>query len=249
MSGGLISANYRELETETEIQQAAVDCAQAWQDPEIPARQYELAVKGEMASYRQGTLSDPFRALLSVLQALPKPFIDSWPRLLDIGASAGYYSEVLKVAGYDFRYTGLDFSPAFVRFAEMLYPSIDFDLGDARQLSYHDDWFGIVLTGGCLMHVREYEKVISEAARVARNYVIFHRTPVYSERPTTYFLKEAYGVPCLEIHFSERELLALFQACGLTLVETATVFWTSEEHFGHRTYLLEKKPGLNHIAV
>ncbi len=238
MSGLSVSTNYRELTTEAEIRHVAESCAKAWQDPAIPARQYELAVQSELAGFRRGQPSRPFDALVECFCRLPAEFLESRPRLLDVGASGGYARDVLEIAGFHFHYTGLDFSEPFARFAAERYPGIQWDIGDARRLPYPDGWFPIVLHGACLMHVLDYRKVIAEAARVSSRYVLFHRTPVVTDRPTVFFVKQAYGIDCLEIHFNEEELRALFLANGLRLQYTLDVFWNGTS--GHRDYLVEK---------
>lgn len=242
-----ISTNYREL-APSEVAQVAEECAQAWQDHSIPARQYELATKGELEKYRNGQPVAPFDALVRCMRQIPLKFTGSRSKLLDVGASSCYYRAVLRHAGYFMQYTGCDFSPAFKEFAENLHSGgIDFRIADARTLPFHDDSYDIVLTGATIMHVLEYPKVIAEVARVARHYAIFHRTPI-TDGQTKYYVKEAYGVPCLEIHFNEEELLGLFNDNGLTMLRfSVDVF--REGSFGHRSYLLAKTEGLSHVQV
>ena len=61
--------------------------------------------------------------------------------------------------------------------------------------------------------------------------------------PTQFFTKQAYGVKTVEIHFSERELVALFAASGLRVVaiETLSADWRQGDAFAMKTYLCEKK--------
>lgn len=229
-----VSSNYREL-LPSEVDEVAKECANTWLDPAIPERQYELAVRSELASFRMGGKVAPFNALLACLGHLDMGFS---PSLLDIGASSGMYSEVLELAGYGFEYRACDFSPAFAVLAEKLYPGIAFDVADARSLPYADNAFDVVMSGGTIMHIREYGQVIREAARVASKYVIFHRTPITADH-TSFWVKDAYGIPCLEIHFNELELLSLFMESGLEILHIEDVF--RQYRFGHKSYLLKKK--------
>jgi hypothetical protein len=231
-----ISTDYREL-AKSEIASVAEQCAQAWQDPAIPRRQYELAAKPELDKFRMGEPAAPFYALLKCLEYAE---LSLKPSLLDVGASGGYYKEVFEIDDFSVDYRGCDFSPAFKSLAEDLYPGIAFDVADARALPYADESFDVVLHGALLMHCREYREAIREAARVAKRYVIFHRTPVLLYGETKYWLKRAYDVPCLEIHFNEQELLGLFAANNLTLIHTEDVFFDTARGFGHRSYLLAK---------
>jgi len=234
-----ISTNYRELSPD-EVAEVAERCAAAWQCPEIPRRQYESAVRNELRLLRLGEACAPFAAFLECMRRLPIELLAEQPTLLDVGASAGYYREVLAIAGFNVGYTGFDYSAAFQAFAEQLYPGIVFDIGEARALPYLTDAFDIVLHGACIMHVRDYPRLIAEAARVARRYVLFHRSPILRAKPTTFFVKEAYGVECLEIHFNEAELLGLFRSFGLEPVYDCNVFWDPRTESGHRDYLLKK---------
>jgi hypothetical protein len=72
------------------------------------------------------------------------------------------------------------------------------------------------------LHVPDYRKAISESARVAREWVIFHRTPVVHSA-TLHYTKHAYGVRCVEILFGEEELLAIFRGCGLEPVDALEI--------------------------
>lgn len=233
-----ISANYSEL-LPGEIEQVAAECAEAWKCEAIPIRQYELAVKNELATFRAGGPVAPFDALLKCLKRLPVEFLGSSPSLLDAGASSGYYKEVINSL-FSFGYTGCDFSDSFKQLAVSLYPDIAFDIEDARRLSYANECFDVVFCGAMLMHCREYSKALSELARVAESYVVLHRTPLLTMKPTTFFRKSAYDVPCLEIWFNESELFELFRENGLSVIWTENVFWDYEKSFGHRTFLLEK---------
>jgi SAM-dependent methyltransferase len=170
----------------------------AWKDGEIPRLQRE-GVERALAEFRAGApvpAFDSFAALLRPLaQAAPGQ------SLLEIGCSSGYYSEVLVIAGLDLRYTGSDFSPAFVELARRCHPGHGFDVADATALPYADESFDIVVSGCCLLHIPDYAKAIAETARVARRHALFHRTPVLHVQPTRYFTKRAYGVRTVEIHF------------------------------------------------
>lgn len=240
-----VSANYRELHV-SEVEAVAAELAKAWQDPAIPARQYVLIVKSELELFRAGSIQEPYAAFLRCIRRLPAMMNRNGTTFLDAGASGGYYSEILRRSGFQYDYVGMDFSPAFRELALRLYPGIVFDIGDARQLPYPTSSFDIVLSSAVMMHNLEYEHVLAEAARVSKQYVLLHRTPVETERRTRYWIKEAYGVPCLEIHFNESELFNLFAKYGLSVIWQDDVFFDGS--FGHRDYLLQKDP-VFHVAA
>lgn len=240
-----VSTNYRQLRPD-EVEAVAQECQHAWADPAIPRRQYELAVKPELDKYRRGEPVAPYDALVKCLRQIPLKYTGVRSKILDVGCSSGYYRAVLRMSGYFMQYTACDFSPEFKELAEELYPDMAFGVADARHLPHHDDFFEVVLNSAVIMHVAEYEQVIRETARVAKNYAIFHRTPIV-DGPTKYYVKDAYSVPCIEIHFNERELRGIFDSNGLTLIHSEDVF--REGSFGHRSYLLAKAEALNHVQV
>jgi len=138
---------------------------------------------------------------------------------LEIGCSSGYYSEVLRCRGLAVAYQGCDFSTALVHLAREKYPSIRFDIEDATSLSYGASSFDIVVSGCCLLHISKYEKAITEAARVSSEFVVFHRTPVLHLTGPLFYTKKAYGTEMLEIHFNEQQLVRLFAANGLQIID------------------------------
>ena len=130
--------------------------------------------------------------------------------------------------------------------AKEKYPSVEFKVEDATAMHFEDGSFDIVLSGCCLLHIPEYVKGVEEAARVARSFVIFHRTPVVWGQPERWYRKQAYGVETVEIHFNERDFLVLLAKNGLELIATFTL---SEEYtdvaftqgYANRTYVCRKK--------
>lgn len=142
------------------------------------------------------------------------------PSLLEVGCGSGYYCEALPhLLGAPIRYTGLDYSAAMIDVARERYPQTPFVVGDAANLPFEDESFEIVMNGVSLMHILAYERAIAESARVASKWCIFHTVPVLEHRATTYLMKNAYGLPTIEIIFNERELLDLFNTHRLEVCE------------------------------
>lgn len=242
-----VSTHYRELTTEEEILRVASATETSWQHPAIPYRQYEI-VQPELEIFRGTQSSEPFAAFKRCMQPLPANILDNrGVRLLDVGAAGGYYNEILKIIGFRGQYMAYDSSRSFAEFAAGLYPGIDYDVGDARTLPYRDDWFDVVLCSACIMHIYEWQKVIAELTRVSSRYLILHRTPIAPRM--MYWEKEAYGIACLEIHFSEKDLYAEWVKNALNPIACTDSFWNSELQYGMRSYLLEKPKGLKHIQV
>jgi SAM-dependent methyltransferase len=229
-----ISDHYRVLNKQ-EAEGFSYD--KAWLDPAMPELQYERVVKHELAAFKRGEDVLPYRVLLECLGILP---IMEDPSLLDIGASSGYYREVIRIGGFPCRYTAVDFSPHYKALAEKLFWNIVFDVADARELPYPDNSFDIVLSSACIMHIREYEQAIREAIRVAEKFIIFHRTPINVGKPSTMYEKEAYGIKTLEWRFDPEELLDIFNNADLKLRGSMDLFM-EKDGSGHRTYLLTKQ--------
>lgn len=141
------------------------------------------------------------------------------PSILEVGCSSGYLSKVLT----DVRYEGTDYSSSFIQFAKQKFPEIKFTINDATNLKYKDKSFDIVISGCCLLHIIDFKKAIKEVARVAKKYVIFHRTPVFHLQPTTFFTKNAYDAEMLEIIFNEEELTDILRTCNLATVKIRTI--------------------------
>lgn len=237
----MISGEYKEITKEkaAEISSLYED---AWKDPSIPQNQYELAVKPEILRYHQGAPCAPFSALVAALLELPPNTDTKYPTFLEVGASSGYYGEVLKIAGFKFKYEASDYSEHFKTLANKLYPETPFHVADARKLPFQNSSYDIVMSGCVMIHVLDYEAIIKETARITKKYAIFHRTPVnISERTTRFFTKMAYGIPCIEIHFQESEIMKLFLKYGLYAIAMKSVFENPNEDLAHRVYVLEKR--------
>ncbi len=236
MSTG-VSDHYQIVKPE-DIVAFAEQYENAWQDPEIPLRQYEI-VKRELAEFKAGKPVRPYDVLVDALRSLH--FTGAAPlSLLDVGCASGYYSEVLRLAGLGFQYTGLDYSEPLIKFAKKLFNGVSFEVGNATKLRWPDNSFDVVIHGGCLMHCYEYETAIEEAIRVARQYVIFHRTPVHENRPTEFWTKAAYEIECLELEFEHISLIRLFEKYKTRVIRMENLFFDIEKESGHRTYVLEK---------
>lgn len=229
-----VSSHYVQVK-DADADREAARLRSAWQADELPARQRDL-VNHQLAEYRRGGPVDVFDVMVSALRKLCHE--GERASVLEVGCSSGFYSEVFTVAGLPVDYTGCDYSTAFIELARQSYPGLRFDVGDATALRYPDAAFDVVISGCCLLHIPEYEKAIEEAARVARRYVVFHRTPVVMGEPTKYFRKQAYGVETVEIHFNEDELLSIFYRHGLVLIETHTL--NEERGNANRTYVCRK---------
>jgi len=211
----------------------------SWKRDDIPAKQRGL-VDRQLAAYRSGSKVDVFEVMTSSLRSLSDGVEKL--RVLEVGCSSGYYSEVFEINELDVDYTGCDYSDAFIAMARQYYPRLQFDVEDATQLKYADNAYDVVISGCCLLHISEYRTAVAETARVASRFAIFHRTPVVLGQPNKYYRKQAYGVDTIEIHFNEPQFLQLLADNGLDLLATHTLNEILSNGVGSatRTYVCRK---------
>lgn len=237
-----VSSNYVSLQGK-EVNAEGRRLRNSWRDEALPQRQREL-IDQQLLQYRNGVRISVFDIFLDSIRNLPD--LGSLVTLLEVGCSSGFYSEVIKISRLPIKYSGCDYSEAFIRLARERHPSVDFAVEDATALHYADNSFEIVVSGCCLLHIPEFEKAIEETARVACRYAIFHRTPVVWGQQEQWYRKNAYGVETVEIHFNEPEFLQLLAKYGLELIATYTLSEESTDTdrlLGHanRTYVCRKK--------
>lgn len=234
-----VSTGYVEIDS-TEALRPSNSLHRSWKNDNIPDKQ-RILVDRQLAEYRQGVPVPVFDVLVQSLR--PITLDSNITSMLEIGCSSGYYGEVMKLAGIPVRYSGCDFSEAFIRLARECYPDLSFDVQDATRLGYENGAFDIVVSGCCLLHIPDYQSAIAETARVAHSHVIFHRTPIVSGPTNKYYRKFAYGLETVEIHFSEPHFLELLDAHGLHLTETHTLDESTANGTKQavKTYVCQKK--------
>ncbi len=199
---------------EIEPRQITTELLQSWRSDLIPLRQRAL-VQRELQDMYCGAPPVVFRVLADALRPYIRPHIE----LLEIGCSSGYYYEVLEyLLNTRLSYLGIDFSDAMIRLARRYYPQARFEVGDGSALRFQERSIPIVISSCVLLHVREYAMHIAEAARVASEMVVFHRTPIARRTATRHFKKFAYGIETFELRFSEAELFGLCRDAGLELI-------------------------------
>lgn len=187
-----------------------------WNDTQVAERQ-DAAFRNLLAEMHAGR---PRIDLQVLAQAVDAAAVDGMS-LLEVGCGSGYCSEVIAhLSSKRVEYSGLDYSAAMVELARNRYPEHQFIHGDATALPFGDAAFDIVLNGVALMHIPDYRRAISESARVARRWVIFHTVPVLPQRATTFLTKQAYGHPTVEVIINESELLEICNEQNLVVRHT-----------------------------
>ena len=186
----------------------------AWQSTSLPSRQLQL-VEGQLAEWRTGSSIREFDSISELLE-FTKPHID---RILEVGCSSGYYSQVIKHMRPSMRYVGIDYSFDFCELGRTRFESNGLVCGNALQLPFRDRDFPIVISGSVLLHIREWKAALRETLRLSSEYVILHRTPVLDAKTQT-VIKKAYGQRMVEWAFRETELIEGCVASGFSLVHT-----------------------------
>lgn len=224
-----ISYGYSELGS---IEQDLVD---GWKNESIPLKQREL-VQNELLDMYNGKVNKNY----STLADLTTPLIDKDCKVLEIGCSSGYYSEVLDyLLNKKIRYTGVDYSEAMINMASQFYPLKEFYVRDGKNLGFDDHSFDIVISGGVLLHCPNYEEHIKESVRVAKKYIILHRTPLVKVRNTLIVKKMAYGVETVELRFNEKEILTLMNKFGCELIQEISLQNDEVNDLYEKSFLFE----------
>ena len=87
-------------------------------------------------------------------------------KCLDVATGTGWTARFLKARGADV--TGIDIGTGVLEAAKELAPDIDFRLGDAEELEFHDGSFDIVTSTFGVMFVTRPEDAAREVARVCK---------------------------------------------------------------------------------
>lgn len=109
--------------------------------------------------------------------------------ILDVGCGTGHYLRSLREkVDKNINYTGVDFSPSYIKLAQKAYKdSAKFVVGSIQNLPLRSNQFDIVMANNILLHVPPPPlKAFKELIRVSKKYVIV-RT-VFGER--NYIMQE-----------------------------------------------------------
>lgn len=232
------SANFRLLTDPVEIYNAKL-LKEAWKNPELPMLQWN-AFEKERIAVTEGRYNEvaPYRAFLSCADFIDKRELGERKDILDVGASSGYYHDLLVAGGFsNWYYTACDYSPAFKTHAAKVLPHVRFDVADICDLPYADKTFNIVSADIVSIHLEDWKKAISEIARVASEYLILHRVFTI-KTPTEFYLKTGYEIPMTEIWYNEQELYQEVRNNGWNILYGDSVFQTNQENgYGQWDYV------------
>jgi SAM-dependent methyltransferase len=127
-------------------------------------RQFEHTGWQEIASrYHGGFASVTTQSVVALLDATG---VTKGTRLLDVACGPGYAAAEAAARGAITM--GVDFSSEMVEEARGRYPGIEFQEGDAEQLSFPDSSFDAVVLNFGMLHLARPEQALAEAYRVLR---------------------------------------------------------------------------------
>ena len=179
------------------------DLENNWKDDRIPILQRQV-IDIQLDNMKKGVIDPVFSSLIKALRVVK---LHSFS-LLDIGCAIGYYFEVIKTLDKrDILYRGCDYSGAMINTAKKYYTEVKFDIQDAKALNYPDKSFDAVMISGVLEHIQSYPKVIASALRVAKQYAIFHRTPLIAKLENEYTIGSQYTIETPRIYFSRKRII------------------------------------------
>lgn len=221
------------------VEEVTENLLHGWENASIPKKQRHL-VQQELLSMYKGSIP----RLYSVAAESVKPYIQDKTSLLEVGCSSGYYSEVLEyLTNKEIQYTGVDISEAFIKMAKDYYPHKAFIQAPASSLPLKSQKFDIVFSAGVVLYELDYVSHIKEMDRVAKDVLIFHRTPVTINTPTQLQKKHAYGVETIEYIFNEKEFLDTVISLGWTLTKTIIVSSNNNDCYDKTyTFLRNQSP-------
>lgn len=127
-------------------------------------RQFEHQGWQEVASrYHDGFAAVTTQSVEALLDAAR---VTRGVRVLDVACGPGYAAAAAAARGAV--PTGIDFSSEMVEEARGRYPGLDFQEGDAEQLSFPDSGFDAVVLNFGMLHLGRPEQALQEAHRVLR---------------------------------------------------------------------------------
>lgn len=99
-------------------------------------------------------------------------FINDGESVLDLGAGPAWNYDHFHEYGPQVKYKATDLSILFKEAAKDRQPTMDFEIGDIRDVKEPDESWDVVILQDVLEHTNGYEKPVLEALRVARRRVI-----------------------------------------------------------------------------
>ena len=89
-------------------------------------------------------------------------------RVLDLGCGQGHITEKMRQALVNGEFTGLDFSVSAIQYAHEHFPQIDFDVADACDCPYADEYYDVVVCNNLWEHVPDPLRLLAGIKRMLK---------------------------------------------------------------------------------
>lgn len=106
----------------------------------------------------------------SSLISLAKPLLPK--TVLDAGCGEGFTMDKLAKFGIGEKIEGVEHSRDAIQLGKKLFPNLTFKEGSAYDMPYENNSFDLVVCTEVLEHLEEPAKVLKEAMRVSRKYIL-----------------------------------------------------------------------------
>lgn len=233
------SGGYVRIESREEAERVAFDLRECWYDSSMPPQQWAIASR-ELEEMKAGRPCAPFAAFVDLVRAVPM----HRPSILEVGSGCCHYEDVLKIAGIEAYYTGVDDSPSMEAWVQNNRPSTRFFRRDATDLPPAGNKlprYDIAVEGCSIIHNFFWREALNSLFRATSDWAILHRVPLSSSGKVEYWRKEAYGRPCFEQHFALSDLVEHWWASGFQLEREYVIRETTDTDFGIGSYLLKRR--------
>ncbi|HJO77055.1 MAG TPA: class I SAM-dependent methyltransferase [Pelagibacteraceae bacterium] len=140
-------------------------------------------------------------------------------KILDLGCGTGSFTK--KLNSLENKIYGCDISPKSISTAKKLHPGINFSVQDIENLSFHENYFDIVIYSGVLHHFVDLKKSLKETKRILKeNGFLFSFDPninnpffwLYRRKNSWFYSNE--GVTKNEEPLSKNKIISEMELCG-----------------------------------
>lgn len=159
----------------------------------------------------------------------------SFQSVIDIGCGLGETSEVFSCP-----YKGIDNSTSRIEYAAKRYPSREFAVADARELSFTDNSFdtGIIIDTSHHLSDEIFAKTLNEMSRIVSRYIIVS-DPVYFEKQNR-LSRFFYSLDRGGCFRTKEQMLKILESIPNVQLKKFDYFTTFPGLYKHIVFILKK---------